>query len=157
MDGIKLYKISRWFYKKKLIKLANIFYRINRILNNSHIPPSAKIGLNSRFAYGGIGMVIHHNAEIGSNCMIGQGCTIGGKSGSKEVPRIKDNVYIGAGARILGNIVIEHDSIIAPNAVIVKNVDSFSVMAGVPAKKIATITKENFEKFKGYGIKEYSN
>lgn len=98
-------------------------------------------------------MVIHHNAKIGNNCIIGQGVTIGGKVGSSKVPVIGNNVYIGAGVRILGNVEIKDNCVIAPNSVIVKNVEPYSVMAGVPAKKINSITKDNIDKFKGYGIK----
>ncbi len=152
IDAIKIYRIGRKFYNKKLYFLSKILYHLNYFLHNSHIPNSVEIGENSKFAYGGIGLVIHHNAKIGKNCMIGQGVTIGGKFGSKEVPIIEDNVYIGAGVRILGNIKIGKNSIIAPNSVVLKDVLPYSVMAGVPAKKINYITEKNIEKYKGYGI-----
>ena len=152
-SAMKIYRIENYFYKKRLFFLSKIFYKLNYYLHNSHIPASIEIGEGCSFAYGGIGMVIHHNAKIGNNCMIGQGVTIGGKVGSSKVPVIGNNVYIGAGVRILGNIEIKDNCVIAPNSVIVKNVEPYSVMAGVPAKKINTITKDNIEKFKGYGIK----
>lgn len=97
MDGMRLYRISRYFYEKKIYIVSRFLDRVNNLLRNSHIPSSAKIGKNSSFAYGGIGMVIHSKSIIGENCMIGQGCTIGGKSGAKNVPRIANNVYMGGG------------------------------------------------------------
>lgn len=119
-------------------------------MRNSIIPGSTEIGRHTIFAYGGIGMVIHKKAKIGSYCNIGQGITIGGRYGEKNPPIIEEHCYLGAGCRILGNIVIGHDSIIAPNAVVIKNVPSYSVVAGVPAKIINTINEENFNKYKGY-------
>jgi len=84
--------------------------------------------------------------------IIGQGITIGGRNGIKEVPVIEDNVFISAGARILGNVNIGHDSIIGTNAVVLRDIPPYSVVAGVPAKIIAKITKKTFyEKYQFYG------
>lgn len=133
-SAMKIYKIENYFYKKRLFFLSKFFYKLNYYLHNSHIPASIEMG-GCTFAYGGIGMVIHHNVKIGNNCVIGQGVTIGGKVGAKNVPIIGSNVYIGAGVRILGNVTIEDNCVIAPNSVIVKNVESYSVMTGIPTKK----------------------
>lgn len=156
MLSLKIYKISNFLYKKKMKKFSKILDIVNYYLHNSIIPGSCTIGENTKIAYGGIGVVIHGRAIIGSHCLIGQGITIGGRNGIDKVPIIEDNVYLGAGVRVLGDIVIGHDSIIAPNAIIVKNVAPFSVMAGIPAKKINVITKENFEKYvRNYGPIKY--
>jgi len=121
-------------------------------MHNSFIPSSCNIGKDTVIAYGGIGVVIHSNALIGRHCMIGQGITIGGRNGETGVPIVQDNVYLGAGCRIIGDITIGHDSIIAPNAVVTKNVEPYSVMAGVPAKMINRITKDNINKYsRNYG------
>lgn len=152
MTAIKLYRIGNFFFSKNIKFISKIFTYLNLLIYNSYIPSSCSIGKNTKIAYGGIGVVIHARAKIGNHCLIGQGITIGGRNGLNEVPVIEDNVYIGAGARILGNITIGHDSIIAPNAVITKNVEPYSVMGGVPAKKMNEITKENFKKYKeNYG------
>lgn len=93
----------------------------------------------TKFAYGGIGIVIHARCVIGKNCIIGQGATIGGKSQWYEVPVLGDNVYVAAGARILGPIRIGNNVTIGANAVITKDVPDNCVVAGVPAR----IIKEN--------------
>lgn len=112
-------------------------YKLNFLIFNSSVPPQVKIGKGSRFAYGGIGVVINKRVKIGNNCIIGQGITIGGRG--KDRPGqviIQDNVYIGAGARILGTLTIGEGSIIAPNAVVLKDVPTGCIVAGVPAKVI---------------------
>lgn len=109
------------------------------LLFNSSVPASVKIGRDTKFAYGGIGVVIHARAVIGNNCLIGQNVTIGGKSGWHEVPIIGDNVEISAGARILGPVRIGNNVIIGANAVVVKDVPDNCIVAGIPAK----IIKEN--------------
>lgn len=152
MKAITIYKVGRWFYKKKLVILSKIFDYINLLLHNSYIPSSCNIGKDTVIAYGGIGLVIHARACIGEHCMIGQGITIGGRNGELGVPIVQDNVYLGAGCRIIGDITIGHDSIIAPNSVVTKNVDPYSVLAGIPARTINRITKDNIEKYsKNYG------
>jgi serine O-acetyltransferase len=71
------------------------------------------------------------------------------------VPVIGNNVYIGPGARIIGNIIVGDNVIIGANAVVVKDVSPYSVVAGVPAKIIAYITEQNWQsKYYGYGVKK---
>ena len=138
MDAIILYKISNKLYKKRLFLLATIFQKLNYFFHNSHIPSSATIGYDSAFAYGGIGVVIHHNAIIGNDCMIGQNITIGGRTGHGGPPVIGNNVYIAAGSRVLGGITIGDNVIIGANAVVIKDVPANSVVAGIPAKIISS-------------------
>lgn len=155
-NAMKLYRLSNFFYKKNYKKFSYLIDRVNNLLKNSHIPGSCTIGKNTKFAYGGIGIVIHDDAKIGSNCIIGQGITIGGNRLGENPPIIEDNVYLAAGARIIGNIRIGHDSIVAPNSVVVSNVESYSIYSGIPAKKIITIDENNIYKYKSYGISGYS-
>jgi serine O-acetyltransferase len=72
-------------------------------------------------------------AVIGDRVHIDQGVTIGGNATSEGVPRVEDDVYIGAGAKLLGPILIGRGSVIGANAVVVKDVPQRSVVAGVPA------------------------
>lgn len=156
MLALKVYRISNFFYRYKLKKISKIIDIINYYLHNSILPGSCVIEKDTKVAYGGIGMVIHARTKIGEHCMLGQGITIGGRNGEKEVPIIERNVYIGAGARIIGNITIGHDSIIAPNSVVLKDVKPFSIIAGIPGEKINTITKHNIKKYiQNYGPLKY--
>ena len=150
MLALKIYRLSNFFYKKNCKVLSKILDIINYYLHNSIIPGSCKIGKKTKLAYGGIGVVIHSNAEIGEGCLIGQGITIGGRNGEIEVPKIGDNTYIGAGSRILGKVLIEGDTVIGPNSVVLKNISRYSVVAGVPAKVINEITEDNYKKYFTY-------
>lgn len=145
---MRLYRKARRLYLTNnfiLIRFANLLTRYNNRIHNSFIPHTAKIGNNTTFAYGGIGVVIHKESVIGDNCMLGQGITIGGRVDGGGVPKIGNNVYIGAGARILGGITIGDFVVIGVNAVVIKDVPDNCVIAGVPARIIRT----NVDKFKG--------
>jgi serine O-acetyltransferase len=139
LNLVYFYRFSHWLFLKKLTFFAKLVYRINFLIFNSSVPPSVQIGKRTKFAYGGIGVVIHHSVEIGSDCIIGQGITIGGRNKFETAPRIGNKVYIGAGARILGPITIGNEVIISPNSVVIHDVPSNSIVIGIPAK----ITKSN--------------
>jgi len=141
LNLIKLYKMANFLHKNKIPLLPKIIYYIQFLLFNSSVPSKCSIGEGTKFAYGGIGVVIHERAVIGKKCIIGQGVTIGGKSHIYEVPNIGNNVYIGAGARVLGNVEIGDDVVIGANSVVVKTVPSNCIVAGIPA----TIIKRNIK------------
>lgn len=132
----KLYRLGAKFEKMKLRVISKAIYYLQYLLCNSSVPHSASIGIGTRFAYGGISTVIHGRVVIGKNCIIGQGVTIGGRSRHYDVPQVGDNVYIGAGARLLGPITVGSNSIIAPNAVVIENVEPNTIVGGVPSKVI---------------------
>ena len=156
MNALTIHKISNCFYMKKLKFLSKIIDKINYIFFNSYIPGSCEIGKETKIAYGGIGVVLHARSKVGKHCMIGQGMTLGGKNGEEGVPIIENNCYLGAGCRIIGNVVVGHDSIIGPNSVITKSIEPYSVVVGIPGKVINTITKYNIEKYKrNYGPLNY--
>ena len=108
------------------------------LLFNSVLPPQCKIGKSSFFAHGGIGVVLHPDCRIGERVLIGQGVTIGGTFGS-GVPTVENDVWIGPGVRILGDVTIGSNSIIGANAVVIRDVAENSVVGGIPAKLIRTI------------------
>jgi len=141
MNLIKVHRISHFLYKKKIPLLPRLFRFIIFLLYNSDIPSSVRIGKNAVFGHSGIGVVIHQDAVIGDHCTIGQGITIGGRSKNPTVPVIGNHVYIAAGARVLGPIKIGNNVIVAPNAVVIKDVPDNCIVGGIPAK----ILKENIE------------
>lgn len=135
---IHWYRLAHWLYRKHIPVIPKLIYYLQYILFNSSVPASCSIGKRTKFAYGGIAVVIHSRAKIGDNCIIGQCITIGGRSKHYNVPEIGDNVYIGAGAKILGPVKIGNNVTIGAGAVVLHDIPSDSVAAGVPAKIIKT-------------------
>ena len=133
---IHWYRLANFLYNYHIPILPKLIYYLQYILFNCSVPPSCIIGKGTKFGYGGIAVVIHARAVIGNNCIIGQCCTIGGKSKHYNVPRIGNNVHISTGAKILGPITIGDNVIVGANAVVVKDVPANCIVAGVPAKII---------------------
>jgi len=134
-------RISSFFYSKKIGFLSKIIDGINYIIFNSFFPGSVRVGKGSICAYGGIGLVIHKRTVIGENCIIGQGITIGGRSKKYKVPEIGDDVYLGAGCRVLGPIKIGDNVVIGPNSVVLNDIPSGCIVVGIPGKIVKTNIK----------------
>ena len=121
MNAIQLHHLGAWFYNHHMKVLAKIIDMLIWIFYNSYIPSSAVIGKGTKCGYKGIGVVIHKRAVIGENCIIAQQVTIGGRSGKDGVPVLGNNVYCGAGAKILGDVHIGDNTVIGANAVVLKD------------------------------------
>jgi serine O-acetyltransferase len=147
MTVTNLYRIANRLYKLRVPILPYIIYRLIYLFHNCHVYYKTEIGEKTKFAYGGIAVVIHKNAKIGKNCMIESCVTIGGRSNEAKVPVIGDNVFIGVGAKVLGNIHIGDNIVIGANAVVIGDVPSNSIVVGIPAK----IIKSNIK------VSEYCN
>lgn len=84
-------------------------------------------------------IVVNSNAKVGKNCRIQEGVNIGATSGSAKAPIIGNNVFIGTGAKIIGDVTIADDVAIGANAVVVKSItEPGTTWGGVPAKKISS-------------------
>lgn len=140
--AVNAYRIHHFFYQRKRFLAARIISQITRGLTGIEIHSGATIGKNL-FIDHGMGVVIGETAEIGDNVTIYHGVTLGGtgKDKGKRHPTVEDNVVIGAGAKILGPIVIGANSKIGANSVVLKNVARNSTMVGIPAKSV--IPREN--------------
>lgn len=146
MDRIyTLYKMEKFFYKHKLIIIAVIIRAFIRIVFSCDIPYRAKIGEGTTFPHDALGVVIHPNAVVGTNCKILHGVTIGGRSGHLSVPDIGNNVILGVHSVVIGPIRIGDNAIIAAGAVVINDVPDNCVVAGVPAKLIKTNTHPDNE------------
>ena len=85
------------------------------------------------------GIFIHPSVSMGRNCNLNQGVTIGRKVSGSRGPRIGNEVYFGPGSKVIGDIEIGDCVVIGANAVVTKNVRSYTVIAGVPARPLKTI------------------
>ncbi len=124
-----------WMHQFKL--LGRIISQITRAWTGIEIHPGARIG-NGFFIDHGMGVVIGETSEIGRNVTLYHGVTLGGVSleKGKRHPTLEDDVVVGAGAKVLGNIVIGRSSRIGANAVVVKSVPPNSVVVGVPGQVV---------------------
>lgn len=141
MNAIHLYRIGNWLFTRRIPILPSIIRNLIFLLYNSYIPPSARIGKGTVFAYGAIGVVIHADAVIGEFCVIGQGVTIGASEGyvspqRHACPTIDDHCYIGAGAKLLGAINIGARSQVGAGAVVIRDVPIGSIVVGVPGRVV---------------------
>ena len=135
LNAITVYRFSRWLYLHHIPFLPKIVMLFIFLIYNSKIPYKAKIGKGTFCGYSGIGVVIHSDAEIGDNCVIGQHVTVGGSNNRYPgVPKIGNNVYISHGAIVFGGITIGNNVTIGANAVVTKPVPDNAIVAGVPAK-----------------------
>ncbi|NMB61086.1 MAG: serine O-acetyltransferase [Chloroflexi bacterium] len=135
LHAIWNHRITHWLWKHKVRLLARWMAQINRFFTGIEIHPGAVIG-QGFFIDHGMGVVIGETSVIGNNVTIYHGVTLGGVSleKGKRHPTIEDEVVIGAGAKILGDITIGSQSRIGANAVVVKDVPPDSVVVGVPGR-----------------------
>ncbi len=117
--------------------LARFFSHVARWLTGIEIHPGAKIGRRF-FIDHGIGVVIGETAEIGDDCTLYHGVTLGGTSWQKgkRHPTLLDNVVVGAGAKVLGPITVGSGVRIGSNAVITKDVPDDGTVVGVPGRLV---------------------
>lgn len=133
--AIRLHRRANWFYRHGMFFIARwISQRASR-KTGVEIHPAVKIGKRF-FIDHGTGVVIGETAVIGDDVTIYQGVTLGGtgKDTGKRHPTIGNNVMIGAGAKVLGPLVIGDNSRIAAGAVVLSDIPSNSTAVGVPAK-----------------------
>jgi len=138
VHAIWMHRIAHWLWKLGVPVLPRLISHINRFLTNIEIHPGAKIG-KGVFIDHGAGVVIGETAEVGDNVTMYQGVTLGGtgKEKGKRHPTIGNNVVIGAGAIILGNITVGDNSRIGAGSVVVKPVPPNATAVGVPAKVVS--------------------
>ncbi len=131
------YRLAHKLHLKGFKILARILMGFTQWITNIDIHPACKIG-HRVFIDHGIGVVIGETAEVGNEVTIYQGVSLGGVSleKTKRHPTIEDNVVIGAGAKVLGNITIGTNSKIGANSVVITSVPPNSTAVGIPAKVV---------------------
>jgi len=143
LHALVVYRIGHAFYKMHLFFLARWLSQMARWATGIEIHPGARIGKRF-FIDHGMGVVVGETAIIGDDVLLYQGVTLGGTGieQGKRHPTVGNNVVVGTGAKVLGNITIGDNSYIGANAVVVKDVPPNSTVVGVPGR----ITKQDGKK-----------
>ncbi|MEG2118532.1 MAG: serine O-acetyltransferase EpsC [Clostridia bacterium] len=148
LHALLAYRVAHALQEKEKYYIARAISQFARSATGIEIHPAAKIG-KCLFIDHGSCVVIGETAIIGDNCTIYQGVTLGGtgKNIGKRHPTIGNNVMIGAGAKVLGPIIIGDNSKIAAGAVVLKDVPSDSTAVGIPARIVTRSDKEQKNEF----------
>lgn len=143
LHALVTYRAAHIFYRLRLFFMARMLSQLGRFLTGIEIHPGAQIGKRF-FVDHGMGVVIGETAIVGNDVLIYQGVTLGGTGleQGKRHPTIGDNVVIGGGAKVLGNIIVGDNSYIGANAVVIKDVPPNSTVVGIPGR----ITKQDGKK-----------
>lgn len=133
--AVRSHRRAHWFYNHNLKFIARYISQRSRHKTGVEIHPAAKIGKGLVIDHG-MGVVIGETTEIGDNCTIYQGVTLGGtgKDTGKRHPTLGNNVLVGAGAKVLGPFKVGDNARIAANAVVLSEVPENSTAVGVPSR-----------------------
>ena len=129
------YRINNYICNKMSTTLATIMHNRDRQKYSVDIYPSATIGEGFSIAHLG-SIVIGDKVVIGKNCVVQSCVTIGQKDRNSGFPVIGDNVYIGTGAKILGDVHVGTNVTIGANAVVIHNIPDNCIAVGIPAKSV---------------------
>ncbi len=140
-------------WRMRLHLVARLVSQFGRFLTGIEIHPAATIG-RRLFIDHGSGVVIGETAEIGNDVTLYHGVTLGGTSldAGKRHPTLQDGVIVGAGAKILGPVVVGTNARIGANAVVLSDVPAGVTMVGIPAR--IALAKRKSEGFHAYGCDE---
>ncbi len=149
LHAIISHKIARRLMNIGLHLTARMISQFTRFITGIEIHPGAKIG-RGLFIDHGMGVVIGETSIIGDNVTMYQGVTLGGtgKQRGKRHPTIGNNVVIGAGAKILGDITVGNNVNIGANAVVIRNIPDNATVVGVPGR----IAKQEGERIPGINL-----
>ncbi len=139
------YRVAHWLYVHRLRFLARLISQLAKFLTGVEIHPAAKIGRRLVIDHG-TGIVIGATAEIGDDCLLYQGVTLGGtgKDVGKRHPTLGNNIMVGCGAKILGPFKVGDNARIAANSVVLREVPENATVVGVPGR-IVKISGENHD------------
>lgn len=140
VHAIIIHRFSHWLWGLGLKWLARFLAHLSRWFTGIEIHPGARIGRRF-FIDHGMGVVIGETAEIGDDCTIYHGVTLGGTSWQKgkRHPSLGNGVVIGAGAKILGPITVADNARVGSNSVVVKSVNDGATMVGIPAYEVGSV------------------
>lgn len=133
LHALWAHRLTHWLWRHNLLLLARFLSQCARWFTGIEIHPGAEIGARL-FIDHGMGVVIGETATVGDDVTLYQGVTLGGtgKRNGKRHPTLKNNVVVGAGAQVLGNITIGENSRVGAGSVVLGDVPDNSTIVGVP-------------------------
>jgi serine O-acetyltransferase len=139
LHAVIAHRLAHQLYRVRLTFLARFISQVSRFFTQIEIHPGATIGRRF-FIDHGAGVVIGETSEIGDDCLVYQGVTLGGtgKEKGKRHPTLGNHVVIGTGAKVLGNITLGNHVKIGAGSVVIKPVPDYSTVVGVPGRIVRT-------------------
>jgi serine O-acetyltransferase len=133
LHAVWFHRMNHWLWNHQFFLLARWLSQVTRFLTGIEIHPGAQIG-RRLFIDHGFGVVIGETSVVGEDVTLYQGVTLGGtgKERGKRHPTLLDNVVVGGGAKILGNITVGRNCRIGAGSVVLRNVPDESTVVGVP-------------------------
>ncbi len=159
LHAIVLHRLAKLCWRNGFKWLGRFISQLARTLTGIEIHPGATIGRRV-FIDHGFGVVVGETAEVGDDCTIYQGVTLGGTSlskGAKRHPTLERGVIIGAGAKVLGSFTVGEGAKVGSNAVVVKAVPAGATAVGNPARIVEKVSENPRDEaaarlFAAYGI-----
>jgi serine O-acetyltransferase len=157
-QALAYYRIAHWLWMHRCFLLGRFVSHLGRILTGIEIHPGATIG-RRLFIDHGMGVVIGETAEVGDDCTLYHGVTLGGtrpsadQAGKKRHPTLGNDVIVGSGAQVLGPISVGDHARIGAAAVVLQDVPEGATMVGNPARRVARRgAAETRPAFEPYGV-----
>ena len=157
--ALLFHRLAHWLWQKRRLLAGRFVSHVGRVLTGIEIHPGARIG-KRLFIDHGMGVVIGETAEIGDDCTLYHGVTLGGRAprrgehGQKRHPTLGNGVIVGSGAQILGPFRVGDGARIAAQAVVLAEVADGVTMVGPPARPVVrrSTEKQSESVFQAYGI-----
>ena len=152
LHAVAIHAVSSFFWRRRLYMLGRFISHLGRFFTGIEIHPGARLGRRLIIDHG-MGVVIGETAEVGDDVYIYHQVTLGGISTEqgKRHPTIGNNVIIGAGAKVLGAILIGDNARIGANAVVVSPVPAGTTVVGIPARPVEQGGKTDKPRCEAYG------
>ncbi|HEU0115992.1 MAG TPA: serine O-acetyltransferase EpsC [Thermomicrobiales bacterium] len=138
LHALAWHRVASWLWRRRLKLIGRLVSNFGRFFTGIEIHPGATIG-RGVFIDHGMGVVIGETAIVGDNCTLYQGVTLGGtgKERGKRHPTLGDDVVVGVGAAVLGDITVGDGSRIGAGSVVLRDVPPHTTAVGVPARAVA--------------------
>jgi serine O-acetyltransferase len=156
LHAVYIHKLARWFWTHGLRWLGRWTSHFGRWATGIEIHPGAIIGRRV-FIDHGMGVVIGETADVGDDCTIYQGVTLGGTTlyrGAKRHPTLGAGVVVGAGAKVLGGFTVGPGAKVGSNAVVVKEVPAGATVVGIPGRIIEEAPAQKAPQFAAYAVEQ---